>query len=467
MDYITAVAAETGLAIDSEALALALDARDELRELRDEFSIPAVGDVAGSDPDSESGSGPDSASGSNHNHDPAAACTYLAGNSLGLMPRRARQLVGEELDEWARRGVVGHRRHSHGRAWVAYRERVVELMAPLVGAGAREVGVMASLTSALHLLLAAFYRPHAQRTRILLEAHAFPSDHYAAESQAQWHGLGAGAVLLAEPRAGELVLRTDDVLALLAERGSEIAVVLLSGVQYYTGQAFDMARITAAARAAGCVVGWDLAHAAGNVALQLHAWGADFACWCTYKYLNAGPGGVAGFFVHERHGADHPRLKGWWGHDAATRFDMTNAFAPAAGAAGFEVSNTPVLAAAALLGSLQVFARAGGMARLRAKSERLTALLERLLQPALVRARIITPCDPAQRGAQLSVVFDDADAFAAVFSALAAAGVVCDERKPSCIRIAPAPLYNSYADVWRCAAVIAAAIAAAITADQR
>ncbi|KAJ2334269.1 Kynureninase (L-kynurenine hydrolase) [Coemansia sp. RSA 2681] len=313
---------------------------------------------------------------------------------------------------------------------------------------------MNTLTVNIHLMLAAFYRPTAARSMILIESKAFPSDHYAAESQIQWHGLPRDALLLAEPRAGEATLRTDDILRLLEQRGAEIAVVMLSGVQYYTGQVFDMARITAAAQAQGCVVGWDLAHAAGNVPLSLHEWNVDFACWCTYKYMNSGPGGISGFFVHERYAQDAelPRLAGWWAHDEATRFEMSNRFAPSRGAAGFEISNTPILPAATLLGSLEVFALTT-MDDLRAKSVLLTAYLEHLLarHAAEQHVRIITPSDC--RGAQLSLLLAP-DSFDAVFRALTRAGVVCDERKPNCIRIAPVPLYNTFADVKKCADVI-------------
>ncbi|KAJ1647155.1 Kynureninase (L-kynurenine hydrolase) [Coemansia asiatica] len=439
MDALEAVARETGIAIDSADFAQTLDKRDPLHALRSEFAIPTIAQVTGNTEGST---------------DP---CTYLCGNSLGLMPRAARRMVDEELDEWAHAGVVGHHRHTQGRPWIGYRDRVVSLMAPLVGAQPEEVGVMNTLTVNVHLMLAAFYRPQGRRTKILIEARAFPSDHYAVESQIRWHALDpAHEMLLATPRASEDILRTEDILRLIEERGDEIAVVMLSGVQYYTGQLFDMPRITEAARARGCIVGWDLAHAAGNVSLQLHDWNVDFACWCTYKYMNSGPGGIAGFFVHERHdNVDLPRLTGWWGHHRDTRFQMTNQFEPAPGAAGFEISNTPVLVSAALLGSLEVFARAGGMQPLRKKSEMLTAYLEHLLLTRVGhdRLRIMTPGDPAQRGAQLSVLFTDAD-FGLVFQALMAAGVVCDERKPNCIRIAPAPLYNTFADVWRCVEII-------------
>ncbi|KAJ2784168.1 Kynureninase (L-kynurenine hydrolase) [Coemansia javaensis] len=441
MERLRAAALETGLALEDPRFALEMDSRDPLAHMRSEFAVPTVAQVTGN---------------SNSSDDP---CTYLCGNSLGLMPRRARAVLDEEMDEWAARGVCGHFQHSKGRPWVRYRWQIANKMAPVVGAKPLEVGVMNTLTTNLHLLLAAFYRPAGQRCKILIEGKAFPSDHYAVESQIRWHGLPPSALLLAEPRAGEHTLRTQDVLDLIEREGASIAVVMLSGVQFYTGQVFDMERITAAARAAGCVVGWDLAHAAGNVPLRLHDWGADFACWCTYKYLNSGPGGISCFFVHERHAHrdDLPRLAGWWSHEEETRFDMTNRFVPGPGAAGFETSNTPVLVAATLLGSLDVLAQAG-LPALWAKSALLTAYLEHLLLARVGSGfRIITPPDHA-RGAQLSLLFDRA-LFQPVVDALAAAGVVCDERKPDCIRLAPVPLYNSFQDVWRCVDVIRSATA--------
>ncbi|KAJ1835301.1 Kynureninase (L-kynurenine hydrolase) [Coemansia sp. RSA 2711] len=438
MDQLQTIAADSGLDLDSQQFAQAMDARDPLAHLRSEFVMPTVSQVTG-----EAGND--------------KACVYMCGNSLGLQPKRARRMVCEELDEWANGGVTGHFRHTHGRPWAAYREPVVQKMAPIVGAKTSEVGVMNTLTTNVHLMLAAFYQPTAKRYKILIEGKAFPSDHYAVESQIRWHELPADAMLLAEPRAGEHTLRTEDILDLIAQEGDSIAVVMLGGVHYYTGQAFEMERITAAAHAAGCVVGWDLAHAAGNVELQLHDWNVDFACWCTYKYMNSGPGGIAGFFVHERHAdsTDLHRLVGWWAHDPATRFDMTNEFASAPGAAGFEISNTPILTAAALLGALDVFALTS-MAALRQKSVLLTTYLEYLLQARLgARIQIITP--PKHRGAQLSLLFQSEHEFERVFAALTRAGVVCDERKPNCIRLGPAPLYNTFHDVWSCVDVISTA----------
>ncbi|KAJ1854778.1 Kynureninase (L-kynurenine hydrolase) [Coemansia sp. RSA 1822] len=443
MDKLRAVAVESGAGLVSAQFACEMDSRDSLAHLRSEFVVPKVNQVGG-----ESGT---------DNED--KECIYLCGNSLGLQPKRARRVVCEELDEWAHKGVTGHFRHAQLRPWVSYREPVVAKMAPIVGAKPAEVGVMNSLTTNIHLMLAAFYRPTAQRYKILIESKAFPSDHYAVESQIRWHELPTNAMLLAEPRPGEHTLHTNDILDLIAREGASIAVVMLSGVQYYTGQVFEIARITAAAQAAGCVVGWDLAHAAGNVPLRLHDWNVDFACWCTYKYMNSGPGGIAGFFVHERHtdNSDLRRLLGWWSHDQHTRFDMTNEFVPSPGAAGFELSNTPILTSAALLGALQVFELAP-LHKLHQKSVLLTTYLEHLLLTRVgSHIQIITP--QKHRGAQLSLLFASERVFTRVFDALTRAGVVCDERKPNCIRIAPVPLYNSFSDVWQCVDIIHSALA--------
>ncbi|KAJ2757493.1 Kynureninase (L-kynurenine hydrolase) [Coemansia sp. BCRC 34490] len=437
-----AAKAAGGIALEDQGFAQFMDSRDPLAFLRNEFEIPSMNQVAGNSRD-----GGDDYS-----------CTYLCGNSLGLQPKRARVILNEEMDEWAARGVAGHHRHSKDRAWVGYRKQIVEKMAPLFGAKPVEVGVMGTLTANLHIMLAAFYRPTAERFKILIESKAFPSDHYAVESQLQWHKLSPDAMLLAKPRDGELTLRTSDILELIEREGSAIAVVMLSGVQFYTGQAFEIEKITAAAHAKGCIVGWDLAHAAGNIPLRLHDWDVDFACWCTYKYMNSGPGGISGFFVHQRYARDTslPRLLGWWAHDESTRFDMTNSFVPNEGAAGFEISNTPIMTAATLLGSLQVF-ELTSMDELHTKSVLLTTYLEYLLNKRVGdgHMQIITPKEC--RGAQLSLLFD-AEVFEPLFQALADAGVICDERKPNCIRIAPVPLYNTFNDVWKCVDTICRAL---------
>ncbi|KAJ1665018.1 Kynureninase (L-kynurenine hydrolase) [Coemansia sp. RSA 1813] len=441
MDCLEAAANEAGVALEDSRFAKLMDSNDPLAFLRSEFEIPSMDKITGT---IKNGGDAD--------------CTYLCGNSLGLLPKKARQILNEEMDEWSAKGVVGHHSHSKGRPWIGYRKQIVEKMAPMFGAKPIEVGVMNTLTVNLHLMLAAFYKPTPTRFKILIEHKAFPSDHYAIESQIQWHKLPSATMLLATPREGEHTLRTSDILELIEREGSAIAVVILSGVQYYTGQVFEMEEITAAAQAKGCVVGWDLAHAAGNIPVKLHDWNVDFACWCTYKYMNSGPGGISGFFVHERYAHDSslPRLLGWWAHDEKSRFEMTNKFVPNEGAAGFEISNTPIITAATLLGSLKVFEQTS-MDDLRAKSVLLTTYLEYLLTKRIGdRLEIITPKE--HRGAQLSLLFDT-DKFESVFHALMNAGVICDERKPNCIRIAPAPLYNTFGDVWKCVDIICHALA--------
>ncbi|KAJ1678609.1 Kynureninase (L-kynurenine hydrolase) [Spiromyces aspiralis] len=311
-------------------------------------------------------------------------------------------------------------------------------------------------------MLAAFYKPTKDRYKILIEEKAFPSDHYAVESQIKLAGHDpSDALVTVGPREGEHTIRTEDIIDAIHRHGDSLAVVMLSGVQYYTGQYFEIQRITEVTHRVASVHRvlerwWDLAHAVGNVSLELHDWHVDFACWCSYKYLNSGPGGIAGVFVHERFAQDfdRARMTGWWSHNVMSRFDMTNKLELNEGAAGYEISNPCILAAASLLGSLQVFEQAGGIRVLRVKSERLTAYLECLLQlhfdngGSSPPVRIITPCDPAQRGCQLSLLLGRA-VFDKVFAHLTANGVVCDERKPDCIRVAPVPLYNSFTDVWK------------------
>jgi kynureninase len=418
--------------LDRDA-AVELDRRDPLAAYRDAFHVPLGKDG-----------------------EPLA---YFAGNSLGLAPRAARARVDREMDDWARLGVEGHFRSSD--PWYSYHEPLREPLARLVGARPSEVVAMNSLTVNIHLLLVTFYRPTPERHRILIEEHAFPSDAYAVQSQLRHHGYDPDAgVLVARARPGEATLRTDDLEALLEREGSRIAVVLLGAVNYFTGQCFDLERITAAAQRQGCVVGLDLAHAAGNVPLDLHDAGVDFAAWCSYKYLNAGPGAVAGAFVHERHAArtDLVRFAGWWGNDPATRFDMHGhpRFEPVAGADGWQLSNAPVLAMAPLHASLAIF-DAAGMAALRAKSVALTGYLEGLVDAiSSGRIEILTPRQPAARGCQLSLRVRQRPR--QVFAALGAAGVVADFRDPDVIRVAPAPLYNSFLDAWRCADALAGAL---------
>jgi kynureninase len=364
-----------------------------------------------------------------------------------------------ELDRWARLGVEGHFREEN--PWFSYHEHLQGPMARVVGAEPAEVAVMGSLTTNLHLLMVSFYRPTRERFKILIEPSAFPSDRYAVASQARLHGYDPDEAVVELPlREGEATLRTEDIEAWLGERGHEVALVMLGGVNYYTGQAFDMARITRAGHEAGAVVGFDLAHAAGNLRLSLHEWGVDFAAWCTYKYLNAGPGGVGGCFVHERHGFDPglPRLAGWWGNDPSTRFQMPAEFVPQRGAAGWGLSNAPVLPMAALAASLELF-DAVGMEALRARSEALTgALLEGLGDLPEDRLWVLTPREASARGCQVSLRAPRDGR--AIFGALEAGGVVCDFREPDVIRMAPVPLYNTFEDVWRVVEVIHEALRA-------
>ncbi len=374
--------------------------------------------------------------------------TYLCGNSLGLLPRAARALVNEELDDWSRHAVEGHL-HSR-RPWVDYHELFRELGARLVGARPGEVVMMNSLTVNLHLMMVSFWRPEGRRTKVLMERGAFPSDTYAVHSHVRARGLDpAQHVVEVGPRAGEDLVREEDLLEAIRAAGDTLALVMIGGVNYATGQAFDIARITAAAHAVGALAGWDLAHWAGNLPARLHDWDVDFACWCSYKYLNSGPGAVAGCFVHERHGAEAaiPRFAGWWGNDPKTRFRMGPEFVARPGADGWQLSNPPILALAPLLASLRIFDRAG-MDALHAKSRALTGYMRALLAArAPAGCRVITPGAPGTHGAQLSIAFErDARARHA---ALAAAGVIGDFREPNIVRLAPAPLYNGWSDAWR------------------
>jgi kynureninase len=420
---------------DTLAAVLALDRDDALASLRGEFHLPLHGD---------------------------APALYFAGNSLGPQPRGVAACVAAELDKWQRFAVLGH--HEAPRPWIDYHENLTAIGAELVGAAPIEVVHMNSTTVNLHLMLTSFYRPTSARHRILIERGAFPSDRHAVVSHLATRGRSAAESLLEiSPPPGQDLLDPAEILATLERHGPEIAVVLLPGVHYATGQAFDLATLTSAAQRQGCIVGYDLAHAAGNLPLSLHDWGVDFAVWCTYKYLNAGPGALAGCFVHERHAndRDRPRLAGWWGHDRATRFLMGPDFEPARGAAGWQISNPPILSTAPLLVAYEQFHRAG-LARLRAKSLRLTGLLEQRLRLRLAtEIDIVTPAAPEQRGCQLSLRLRRGRAVGArVFADLLAAGVICDWREPDLIRVAPAPLYNSFLDVWQFCERLEAALAA-------
>jgi kynureninase len=401
--------------------ATAMNARDPLASYRERFYIPRAPD--------------------------GADCIYLSGHSLGLQPKSTHAHVERELQDWEVFGVEGHFRARN--PWLPYHEILGESTARLVGALPAEVVVMNSLTVNLHLMLVTFYRPTAARNKILIEANAFPSDQYAVKSQLEYHGYDPSASLVEIAlRPGETSLRTEDIEERIQADGDSIALVFLGGVNYLSGQAFECARIADAAHARGCVVGFDMAHAAGNLCLQLHDWNADFAVWCSYKYLNAGPGAVGACFVHERHARNPrlPRFAGWWGHDKQTRFRMGPDFQAIASAEGWQLSNPSILSMAALRASLEIFDEVG-MERLRAKSELLTGYLEFLLgQDHSERLSIITPRNPAHRGAQLSLRLPRHGR--AICDALAAQGVFCDCREPDIMRVAPVPLYNSFSDVF-------------------
>lgn len=406
----------------SRAFALEMDANDSLAQYRERFYIP------------KTQSGED--------------CIYFCGNSLGLQPKTVRAYIEQELKDWELLGVEGHFHAKH--PWMPYHEFLTEQTAKLVGAKPIEVVVMNTLTVNLHLLMVSFYRPTLQRYKTVIEAHAFPSDQYVVKSQIHFHGFKPETSLLElQPRPGESFIRTEDVEAFIEKEGDAIALIMLGGVNYATGQAFDMKRITKAGHAKGCLVGFDLAHAAGNIVLKLHEWNVDFAAWCSYKYLNAGPGSIAGCFVHERH-ADNPKLPrfaGWWGHNKKTRFQMGPDFDVLPGAEGWQLSNPPILPLAALRASMDIFDEAG-MKNLRAKSALLTGYLEFLLdQYPSKNFSIITPRDPEQRGAQLSIRLHRHDR--TICDRLTAQGVICDWREPDILRVAPAPLYNSFLEVYR------------------
>jgi kynureninase len=385
---------------------------------------------------------------------------YLCGNSLGLQPKRARDYVIRELDKWASLGVKGHFDCEH--PWMPYHEFLAESSAALVGANPNEVVVMNSLTVNLHLMMVSFYRPTKTRYKIIIEDHAFPSDHYAVESQLRHHGVDpAEGLLLLKPRKGELLLRREDISAVIEAEGDSVALILLPGVQYYTGQVLPMAEITQLAQARGIYVGFDLAHAAGNIPLQLHEWNVDFACWCSYKYLNSGPGSVAGCFIHQRHAGNTGlgRFSGWWGHDKHTRFRMENHFQAIPTAEGWQLSNPPILSLAAVRASLDVFTEAGGMPPLHQKSTLLTGYLRFLLEHHAGQfIQIITPGEPAASGCQLSLSCDARNLSGReLYKQLEENGVTCDWREPNVIRIAPVPLYNRFEDVFRFVEILAKA----------
>jgi kynureninase len=407
----------------SDNYAQAQDANDPLPTLRGEFHIPL--------------------------HDDREQA-YFCGNSLGLQPKGARAMVEEVLDKWARDAVEGHFREP--APWMPYHELVREPLARLVGAHPSEVVAMNSLTTNLHLMMVSFYRPTRERPAILMEAGAFPSDHHALESQVRFHGFDPATDLIElQPDEADGTFSMQAIERAIAEHGHRLALVLWPGVQYRTGQAFDLASIARLAHVQGAICGFDLAHAVGNLDLALHDCAADFAVWCHYKYLNSGPGAVAGCFVHERHArTDRPRFAGWWGHDQSTRFRMGPEFTPTPGADGWQLSNPPILGLAPLRASLDQFDRIG-MHALRGKSQRLTGYLEVLIRERLADTlQIVTPRDAERRGAQLSLrVAGGRERGRALFDHLAANGVLGDWREPDVIRISPAPLYNTHVDVLR------------------
>ncbi|RQO32319.1 kynureninase [Taibaiella sp. KBW10] len=373
---------------------------------------------------------------------------YFCGNSLGLQPRSASWLFQKELADWAKYGVEGHFQAEN--PWMYYHSQFSESLARIVGADVSEVVAMNTLTVNLHLLMISFYRPTATRYKIIMEAGAFPSDQYAIETQVVMHGFNPNeAIIELTPRAGEHCLRDEDILQAIADAGDSLACVMMGAVNYYTGQWFNMPEITKAAHAVGALCGFDLAHAMGNVPMHLHDWDVDFACWCSYKYLNSGPGGVAGIFVHQKHG-DNPetfRLAGWWGNEETTRFKMKKGFVPAKGAASWQMSNAPVFNMIAHKSSLDIFDKTS-IDTLREKSLLLTAYTEYLLKEVKnLDFEIITPEEPQRRGAQLSLLFKDKGRV--VFDYLTENGVVADWREPNVIRIAPVPMYNSFEDVYR------------------
>jgi kynureninase len=412
--------------------ARSLDAQDPLREFRQHFLIPPAPNGNGE-------------------------CLYFCGNSLGLQPRTARAAAEQQFTNWQNLAVEGHFKGE--TPWMHFHERLTNATAQVVGAKPVEVVVMNNLTTNLHLLLVSFYQPTATRYKVLMEGGAFPSDQYALETQVRLHGLEPDdAIVELVPRPGEHTLRTEDILAKVAEVGDSLCTIIMGGINYYTGQVYDMAAITRAGHAAGARVGFDLAHAAGNIPLHLHDWDVDFACWCSYKYLNSGPGGVSGVFVHERF-ADQPellRLAGWWGYDEKERFKMRKGFRPMRGAAGWQLSNSAILTMAVHEAALAEHMAAGGMPALRRKSELLTGYLEFLIQRLNLpktTLEVITPSDPAQRGCQLSLLVHQGGRN--LFEHLMAVGVIGDWREPNVIRLAPVPLYNTFEDVYRVGGVLA------------
>ncbi|WP_241242410.1 kynureninase [Thalassotalea sp. G2M2-11] len=407
------------------AFAKQLDAQDELASYRDRFHHPVINDKQ---------------------------VLYFTGNSLGLAPKSAKDYVNAELEDWAKWGVEGHFHATH--PWVSYHEILTPAMAELVGANQSEVVCMNSLTTNLHLLFVSFYRPSAKRFKIISEAKMFPSDRYLLETQVKHHGFSPDeAIIEVAPRSGEYLIREEDILAAIDEHQDELALVFFGGVNYFTGQLFDMEKLTQAAHTVGALAGFDLAHAAGNIPVKLHDWDVDFAAWCTYKYINGSAGNVGAIFVHDRHGdnTDTPRFGGWWGHNKERRFLMENTFEPMTGAEGWQLSNAPVMGMAVLKASLDIFQQVG-LTNLRQKSLKLTAFLQYVFNDVVAQfpdidLQIITPKEPERRGCQLSVKLIGTDK--TFFSALTDAGVIADFREPDVVRLAPTPLYNSFEDIYQ------------------
>lgn len=404
------------------AFAKQLDEQDPLRKYREQFHLPIRED------------------GENF--------LYLCGNSLGLQPKTVKAAIEQELQDWEYKGVEGH---FHAKnPWLPYHEFLTEAMAKVVGAKPIEVVVMNTLSVNLHLMMVSFYQPSPERHKILIEYDAFPSDKYAVNSQLRFHGFDPKESLIElKARSGEECLRIEDIEKIIEEQGEEIALILIGNTNYYTGQFFDMKHIAALGHAKGCKVGFDCAHGAGNVPLNLHDSGVDFAVWCSYKYLNSGPGSLGGCFVHERHAhkKEIPRFAGWWGHNKATRFGMRDEFDPIPGVEAWQLSNPPILSMAAIWASLKIFDEVG-IQNLRKKSLQLTAYLEFLInQLAQERIKIITPKDPNQRGCQLSIQVKKADK--QLFERITAEGVIADWREPDVIRVAPTPLYNTFEEVYQ------------------
>ncbi len=422
---------------DAPEFANYLDALDELKDFRDEFLFPQ------------------------HNGKDAI---YLCGNSLGLQPKSVQQHVNAQLGNWQEHGVEGW--FNSDDPWLQYHEQLKKPLADLIGAKTGEVTVMNSLTVNLHLLLVSFYKPTNKKYKILMEGGAFPSDQYAIESQVKFHGFDPeDAIVEVFPREGEYILRTEDILSAIEKNADQLALVMFSGLNYYTGQVFDMQAITEAAHKAGAYCGFDLAHAAGNVPMKLHDWNADFACWCSYKYMNSGPGGISGIFVHEKHfeNKELKRFTGWWGYGVGKRFLMTSGFVPAQGAEGWQVSTSPILLMAVHKAALDIFEKAGGLDKLRKKSFLLTGYLEyhiRLINTKHDEElfKIITPSAPEWRGCQLSIICKRNGK--ATFDYLSKNGVIGDWREPDVIRLSPVPLYNSFNDVYRASKLLDESLAA-------